>query len=425
MLPSSQAEQRRKRFFEFARERNSKLGSYSYVAYEDSGKKKQGYVEATDVDSAIESMASRGLHVTEIKESTQKSDVKTPLNGKVSKGDLALFTRRLADLARAGLPLDRALMVAGEQSENPTLTAITEEAIRDVRAGLPISEALGKYPKLFPTIFTMTLKAGEASGQFAQVAGRLAEFQQLEVRRKSQIVASLVYPAILGATAIMVIGFMMFFVVPKLSGVFDKLGSDLPISTVILMNTSGFLFSNALPIAVIIAILVAVYRAFVSSKEGQLVRDRILLEMPIVGKIVTKAVVSRYARVLGTLMYGGVPILESLRIAGSAAGNRVFEVSSNLVQNEVREGRRLGEAMRESGAFTNILVQMVSVGEETGDLPEMLSRVSETLDFEVDTALQKLMTMVEPLIVLTMGTFVGFVVLSILLPVYQAQDLIK
>jgi type IV pilus assembly protein PilC len=347
------------------------------------------------------------------------------MNGKVSKGDLALFTRRLADLARAGLPLDRALTIAGEQSENATLRVITEEAIKDVRAGLPISEALGKYPKLFPIVFTMTLKAGEASGQFSEVASRLAEFQQLEVRRRSQIIGALVYPCILGATAIMVISFMMFFVVPKLSGVFDKLGNDLPISTVILMNTSGFVFRNFLPIVIFFAILIGVYKAFVSTQEGQIARDRALMNLPLAGKIISKAVVSRYARVLGTLMYGGVPILESLRIAGAASGNRVFEVSSKLVQNEVREGRRLGEAMKETGAFTSILVQMVTVGEETGDLPEMLGRVAETLDFEVDTALQKLMTMLEPFIVLVMGLFVGFVVLSILLPVYQAQDLIK
>ncbi len=401
------------------------MGSFSYVAYEDSGRKRKGLVEAVDADSAVESMAARGLHVFEIKESSLKAESRVALTGKVSKGDLALFTRRLADLARAGLPLDRALMVAGEQSENATLTAITEEAIRDVRAGLPISEALGKYPKLFPVVFTMTLKAGEASGQFPQVASRLAEFQQMEVRRRSQIIASLVYPAILAATAVFVVGFMMFFVVPKLSGVFDKLGSNLPMSTVILMNTSGFVFRNIFPIFAVIGIVVAVYRAFVSTQEGKLVRDRFLLTLPLVGKIVSKAVVSRYARVLGTLMYGGVPILESLRIAGAASGNRLFEVNSNLVQNEVREGRRLGEAMKETGGFTTILIQMVSVGEETGDLPEMLARVSETLDFEVDTALQKLMTMIEPAIVLTMGAFVGFVVLSILLPVYQAQDLVK
>ena len=370
-------------------------------------------------------MAARGLHVLEIKESTSSTETKADLNGRVSRSDLALFTRRLADLARAGLPLDRALMVAGEQSENATLRAVTDEAIRDVRAGIPVSDALGKYPRLFPIVFTMTLRAGEASGQFSQVAGRLAEFQQLEVRRRSQIVASMTYPAILAVTAILVIGFLMMFVIPQLAPVFSKLGGDMPLSTVILMNTSGFVARNLVPILGTIAIAFAVYKAFLSTVEGQLVRDRTLLQMPVVGKVVTKAVISRYARVLGTLMYGGVPILESLRIAGAASGNRVFEANSALVQNEVREGRRLGEAMRETGGFGTILVQMVSVGEETGELAEMLGRVAETLDFEVDTALQKMTAMIEPIMVLVMGSFVGFVVLSILLPVYQAQGLIK
>lgn len=401
------------------------MASFSYVAYEDSGRKRKGLVEAADPDAAVESMAARGLHVLEIKESANGVEAKATMGGKVSRSDLALFTRRLADLARAGLPLDRALMVAGEQSENATLRAVTDEAIRDVRAGIPVSEALGKHPKLFPIVFTMTLRAGEASGQFPQVAGRLAEFQQMEVRRRSQIVASMIYPAILGITAVLVVSFLMFFVLPQLAGVFSKLGGDLPLTTQMLLGSSAFFYRNAVPILGGFAIVYAVYKAFLSTVEGQTVRDRALLQMPVLGKVVTKAVISRYARVLGTLMYGGVPILESLRIAGAASGNRVFEANSILVQSEVREGRRLGEAMRETGGFGTILVQMVTVGEETGELAEMLGRVAETLDFEVDTALQKLTAMIEPVMVLFMGSFVGFVVLSILLPVYQAQGLIK
>jgi type II secretory pathway component PulF len=402
------------------------LASFSYVAYEDSGRRLKGVVDAIDQDSAMSAVAAKGLHVLEISESGgQQSAAKQSTSGSVSRGDLALFTRRLADLARAGLPLDRALQVAGEQSENATLEAITEEAIREVRAGVPISEALAKYPKLFPTVFTMTLRAGEASGQFPQVAGRLAEFQQLEVRRRSQITSALVYPCILALTAVGVIAILMFFVVPKLSGVFGKLGNSLPISTVLLLKTSSFLFDHFLLIMVALLAILVAYRAAVNTPEGALARDRALMKAPVFGKVVSKAVVSRYARVLGTLLYGGVPILESLRIAGAASGNKVFERSSLSVQNDVREGKRLGEAMKETGEFSSILVQMVSVGEETGELPEMLGRVSETLDFEVDTGVQKLTTIIEPLIVLTMGTFVGFVVLSILLPVYQAQDLIK
>jgi type II secretory pathway component PulF len=159
--------------------------------------------------------------------------------------------------------------------------------------------------------------------------------------------------------------------------------------------------------------------------QGQTLRDRLLLEAPVIGKVFSKAVVSRYARVLGTLLYGGVPILEALRIAGGASGNRVFEISSQEVQEDVKEGRRIADAMRDTKAFPSMLVQMVAVGEETGDLPGMLDRVAETLDFEVENGMQKLTALVEPLIVLVMGAFVGFVVLSILLPVYQAQDLLK
>ncbi len=401
------------------------MASFSYVAYEDSGRKLTGFVDAADSDAAIATMAARGVHVLDIKEQAGQSTPSVARKAKVSRSDLALYTRRLADLASAGLPLDRALQVAGEQSENATLTSVTEEAIRDVRAGIPISEALAKYPKLFPTVFTMTLRAGEASGQFPEVAGRLAEFQQMEVRRRSQLAAAMVYPCILFCSAIVVVAFLILFIVPRLSDVFRDLGNDLPLTTKWLLGFSNFMVHNGLWVLAGIVAAFYSYRAWSSTEQGSLARDKWLLNAPMVGKVVSKSVVSRYARVLGTLVYGGVPILEALRIAGAASGNRVFEANTQRVQNEVREGRRIAEAMKDTGAFSSILVQMVSVGEETGDLPRMLGRVSETLDFEVDNGMQKLTAIVEPAIVLTMGVFVGFVVLSILLPVYQAQGLVK
>jgi type II secretory pathway component PulF len=338
---------------------------------------------------------------------------------------VALFTRRLADLARAGIPLDRALQLAGGQSENPALVEVTQQAILDVRAGLPISEALAKFPKLFPPAFTMTLRAGEASGQFPEVAARLATFQQIEIQRRSRVVAAMVYPCILLVTAVGVVAFMIGFVVPKLATVFEKLGSDLPLSTQILLSVSGFLVQRFPYILVTLIVGGFAIRAYLATVQGAYAKDQLLLQLPLVGKVVTQATVSRYARLLATLLYGGVPILEALQISGAASGNRLFETASHAVQNQVREGKRIGDSMEASGVFTPILVQMVSVGEETGDLPEMLNRVSENLDFEVENSMAKLTALVEPLIVLSMGFFVGFVVLSILLPVYQAQDLIK
>lgn len=385
----------------------------------------KGVVDAADADAAIAAVSARGLHVLEVKESSGPAGAASIARKRVTRAELALFTRRLADLARAGVPLDRSLRVAGEQSENDTLRSVTEEAVTDVHSGLPVSEALAKHPKLFPAVFTMTLRAGEASGQFPQVATRLAEFQQIEVKRRGQIMAALIYPSILLVTAVGVVIFIVGFVVPRLSSVFNQLGSNLPLPTTILLTTSAFITNNALAILIVTAGAIGLYRAWVKTVQGATMRDAFLLRMPILGKVISRAIVSRYARVLGTLLYGGVPILESLQIAGAASGNRVFETSSRNVQQQVREGRRVSDAMQESGAFSSILVQMVAVGEETGDLPGMLTQVSETLDFEVENGMQKLTALVEPLIVLTMGAFVGLVVLSVILPIYQAQELVK
>lgn len=330
----------------------------------------------------------------------------------------------MADLAMAGLPLDRVLQVVGDQSENLTLKDLAKEVLEDVRAGVPVSQALAKHTKYFNEVFTQTLRAGEASGQFGDVASRLAEFQEKEVARRSQVISALVYPCILASTAVMVVVFLLTFVVPRLSGIFHDLGDDLPITTKILLGSTDFLTKNWIMVIGSIIGVIVLLRLWISTPVGAEAKDRFLLHAPIVGGVIQKATISRFARVLGTLVYGGVPILEALDIAGLSAGNRVFQKSAIQVEHEVREGRPIAEAMMDAGAFP-VLTHMVAIGEETGDLPKMLSRVSESLDFEVDTGMRRLVAMVEPLIVLVMGVFVGFVVLSVLLPIFQAQTLVK
>jgi type II secretory pathway component PulF len=225
--------------------------------------------------------------------------------------------------------------------------------------------------------------------------------------------------------ALGVILFLLLFVVPRLSGIFKDLGNDLPVTTQILLGTTEFLTTNYIAIFVGIAVAIFAYRAWTATDQGILTRDRFILKAPLIGPVVRKSTVSRFARVLGTLVYGGVPILQALELAGLAAGNRVFLLSAKQVEDEVREGRQIADAMRDTGAFPPVLTNMVAVGEETGDLPKMLNRVSDSLDFEVDNGMRRLTAAVEPLIILLMGTFVGFVVLSVLLPIFQAQDLAK
>ena len=406
------------------------MATFAYTLLEATGKKRQGIVDAATKDVAMTQLGAQGfvLDVTERAASAGnrlEGRGEKKKGGKVGRSDLALFTRRLSDLAMAGLPLDRVLQVVAEQSESGTLTHVSEEALNDVRTGTPVSAALAKFPKLFPEVFTSTLAAGEASGQFGEVASRLADFQETEVQRRSQVTSALVYPAILLFTAVNVIVFLLTFVVPKLSGVFKDLGNDLPVTTVILLATADFLSARWYVVVGIIAAVVIGYRAWIATEAGADARDRIILRLPAVGKVVEKATISRFSRVLGTLVYGGVPILEGLELAGLAAGNRQFKKSAIQVQNDVRDGRPIAEAMRDTGVFPPVLTHMVAIGEETGDLPKMLGRVSDSLDFEVDNNLRRVTALVEPIIVLGMGGFVGFVVLSILLPIFNAQNAVK
>jgi type IV pilus assembly protein PilC len=402
------------------------MTTFAYTALEPSGRKKTGFVDAASKDAAIAVVAADGKFVLEIKEAGAKKDAASFVGGKkVGKGDLALFTRRMADLAAAGLPLDRVLQVVAEQSESETLRNVAEEALDQVRKGLPVSEALAQHPKLFPDVFTQTLRAGEASGQFAEVASRLADFQEKEVTRRSQISAALIYPGFLSGTAVFVIIFLITFVLPRLIPVFKNLGAELPVPTQILIGSVNFLTQRGILIIGAIIGLVLLYRVWVKTEAGAIMRDRAIFRMPLAGPVIRKATVSRFARVLGTLVFGGVPILEAIRIAGLSTGNRVFQKSSEIVESDVREGRPIAEAMRDAGDFPPVLTHMVAIGEETGDLPRMLNRVSDSLDFEVDNGMRKLVAMLEPVIVIGMAVFVGFVVLSVVLPIFAAQEAVK
>ncbi|WP_309689969.1 type II secretion system F family protein [Armatimonas sp.] len=402
--------------------------SFSYTAMDASGAQRTGVIEAETKEAALARLDAEGRFVLEINEA--KSSVATAgssFGGRraPSRQELALFTRRLADLSLAGLPLDRVLQVVSEQSESQVLSEVCEQTLEDVRSGMPVSQALSKHPKFFNEVFTQTLRAGEASGQFPEVAGRLADFQEKEVARRSQISGALVYPAILASTAVFVVLFLLLFVVPRLSGVFKSLGNDLPLTTKMLLASTDFITQNWILVLVVLIGGSLLVKGWLATANGAYLRDKFMLKAPLIGPVVMKATISRFARVLGTLVYGGVPILEALDIAGLSAGNRVFQLSAKEVSEEVRNGRPIAEAMQDTGTFPPVLTHMVAIGEETGDLPRMLGRVSDSLDFEVDTGMRRLVSMVEPVIVLTMGTFVGFVVLSVLLPIFQAQETIK
>ncbi len=407
------------------------MPTFTYAAVDLQGRQRGGTVEAADSKSAVALVSQDGRFVTEIHETAEGEYHVAPpkgenrRRGRASRQDLALFTRRMADLTTAGLPLDRVLQVLAEQTENQQLSDAVADCLIEVRGGLSVSASIERHPRVFPEVYVQTLKSGEASGQFAESAERMADLLENEVARRSLVVSSLVYPAVLICVATFVVIFMLTFVVPRLSGVFKGFGAELPLPTKMLLALTGFITTQwFLIIGAALAVFFG-YRAWTRTDAGAFTRDRFFLNAPVFGQVVTKATVSRYARVLGTLVYGGVPILEAIQLAGQSAGNKVFAHTNDKIVQDVREGVPLADAMRYAGVFPPVLTHMVAIGEETGDLPKMLSRVANSLDFEVEQGLRRLTAALEPAILLVMGGVVAFVVLSIMLPIFEAQQLVK
>lgn len=388
-------------------------------------------MEAPSESAAVSALANEGKFLLEIHEQESAAVIQRSNDGekkrnRATKSDLALFTRRLADLSSAGLPLDRVLQVLAEQTEALPLAHAAEAALEEVRGGMAISDALAlQGNKLFPEVYVQTLRSGEASGQFGDAAERMADLLENEVARRSLVISAMIYPAVLTGVAVMVVIFLLAFVFPKLAVVFDGLGDSLPITTKMLLALSDMFTKNYLIIIVVVVAAYFGYKGWVATSAGALSRDRILLKLPLAGSLIKRGIISRYSRVLGTLVNGGVPILEALELAGKAAGNRVFSDTSAQVVSNVREGIPIAQAMKDTGEFPPVLTHMVAIGEETGDLPKMLGRVSNSLDFEVEQGLRRLTSSLEPMILLFMGGFVAFVVLSVMLPIFQAQELVK
>lgn len=348
-----------------------------------------------------------------------------PKGKKITRVQILLFTREMSDLLEAGLPMDRAFSVLIDQTDSESLRAMLTAMQGDIRAGQPLSDALKKFPREFSGLYANMVHAGEVSGQLASVMTRLADFMEKEQVRRSQVMAALTYPLVLIGVAVLAVTFLLVFVIPMLSGVFKDLGANLPLATVILLALSNFLKSYWYLVIMIIAGVVFGFRTWVRTASGQRTFDNARMKMPMFGVLVQKIVAARLVRTLGTLLGGGVPILESMEIAASALGNVVATEALLAARGGVRQGETLHEFMEKTGTFLPLVMHMTAVGEETGRLPNMLLRTADTLDFEVDNAMRRMTSLVEPLVVLLMGGFVGFIVLSILLPIFKASTLAK
>jgi type II secretion system protein F len=406
------------------------MPEFAYQAMDRSGATVSGVIQADNREVGAERVRQMGLFPMSLAPAASggerrvaalKAAATTGGRARVTRMDVVLFTRQLADLVSAGLPLDRALTVLIRQSDSAGLRQRLTKVQEDVRAGNALSEALGQFPREFPRLYLNMVHAGEATGQLGEVLERLAGYLEREMTRRAQLVSALTYPTVLVTVAFSAIGFLLAFVIPRLTPVFSELGKSLPITTIMLLATVGFITTYWWQLLLGVALAAMGVRQVLASPAGRAVWDDWLLRVPLIGRVLRRIVSSRFVRSLGTMLAGGVPILDSLEIARDAVGNVSAARTVDRLREAIRQGVSLAEAMEQSEFFLPVVVHMSAVGEETGRLPAMLLRTADSLDFEIDSQMRRLVTLIEPIIVLLMGAFVGFIVLSILLPIFEAN----
>jgi len=344
------------------------------------------------------------------------------LAGRVKHKQLTQFTQQLSVLMDAGLPIVRSLKILGNQQKPGLLKNIVIEVSEDVETGSSFSEALAKHPKTFDKLYVNMVKAGEAGGVLDVILQRLAGFMERMEALKRKIIGASIYPAVVITIAVAVVLAIMTFIVPKFEEVFKQVKVTMPALTVMLMEISNFVKTYWYVIVSFPFVLMFILKAWGRTKGGRLTLDRLKLNAPLIGPIVKKSVISRFCRTLGTLLQSGVPILEALAIVKNATGNEVVSAAIGTVHDSIREGESIAEPLAACGVFDDIVINMIDVGEETGELDKMLLKIADNYDAEVDAAVSALMSVMEPILIVGLGFTVGFIVVALFLPLISLLE---
>ncbi len=423
------------------------MATFQYIAMDAQGKEQRGTVDAADRAQAIAAVRAAGLFPSAIgevkggggaaakkpaakkaaapakKAKDIKINIKLPsfLGGRVKPKDLTTFTRQLATLVNAGLPLMRCIEVLKKQNQIPAMGTCLNGISESIAGGGTFSEALTAYPKIFDNLYVNMVKAGEAGGVLEVVLNRLAEFAEKAQKIKNKVKGAMIYPSVVLLAAIGITGFLLTTVIPKFKQVFSDILGDasLPAVTEFVMGVSDFVQANGLQIAIGVAALIVIYKVIGHTKGGSYALDVMRLKMPVTGTLVKRTAISQVTRTLGTLLASGVPILQALQIVRDTAGNKVIVNALQTVHDAVKEGESMTDPLAASGVFPPMVVSMVQVGEETGALADMLTRIANTYDDEVDNAVAGLTAAIEPALIIFLAVVVGTIVIAMFLPMIK------
>ena len=397
--------------------------TFTYKAKNVAGKTSKGKITARDQAEASAILRKQGLNVLDVQERSGLGSLQIgTVKPGVKKGELELFTRQLATMISAGIPLLECLEVLHEQVESPGFKKTIHGLVTEIRGGSDFSAALARYPKVYTRIYVSMVKAGEASGQLDDILVRLAEYLEATAKLKREIKSAMTYPIV---SMIMVVGitaFLMVFIIPKFKEIFDNLGVELPGITKFVMGISLWMEKNIL---VCLGGMVGFFLLFSfwrKSPAGQKVWDRVVLTVPVFGPLFRKVALSRFSRTFSTMIKSGVPILGSLEIVAETAGNSVISRAVENAMESVRHGETLAAPLEKEKVFPPMVVRMIGIGERSGALEALLSKISEFYDQQVEAEVKSLTSLIEPLLIGIMGFVVGGIVMSVFLPIFKLQE---
>lgn len=399
------------------------MSTFKYLAKDRLGQPVSGLVEAGSESEAAEALHKKDLIVLSVELSKVKSVHSK--DKKIKLDDLVVFSRQLATMIDAGIPLVQALVILGEQIENQNFKKVIVQVRQDIEAGISFCDALAKHPNVFSDLFINMTRAGEVSGMLDQVLDRLAGYLEKTSSLNRKIKSSLVYPAVVVTMAVLITSVLLLKVVPTFKGIFDSLGGKLPLPTLILIAVSDLFRKYFL---ILVGVLIGagfVFNKYINTTSGRLNFDAFKLKIPVLGDLFRKVAVAKFSRTFSTLVKSGVSALNALEIVAKTSGNKVVEKIVLSTRDSVREGESISKPLSKSAVFPPMVCRMIGVGEQTGQLEKMLSKIADFYDEQVDAAVSGLTSMIEPMVIAFLGVIIGGIVISLFLPIFKITELIN
>jgi len=401
------------------------MPTYKYVAKDQNSKNVSGKITAEKESAVIEELRKRNLTIISVEPVKESSLAKMSFSRKrVKPDDLVIFTRQLATMIDAGIPILQALDALQEQVTHPYFKSVIIAVRDDIQMGNSLSNSFAKHPKAFDTLFVNMIRVGETGGVLSAILDRVATYMEKTIKLRRKVKSAMIYPAVVVSMAIIITTILLVKVVPTFASIYDSFDRELPMMTQMLIQTSEFVQNTLLYIIGAIILAGFIMSRIYKTDKGRLGIDRMILKIPLFGDLIRKVAISRFSRTLATLLQTGVPILESLDIVGKTCGNRVLELVIQNVKTNVREGESVSAPLVKSGVFPSMVTRMISIGEKSGQLEKMLTKIAEFYDDQVDTIVNGLTSIIEPVIIGFLGIVVGFIVISLFLPIISITQIL-